>query len=196
MNKLIIITGISGTGKSTLAQMLYNKIENSVKISFDKLSENTYDMIGFSNEKEKKDLKLLNEKIYKTLIKQCMKRNDSVIILEKPFRVKWKNFFRKLSEQYGYEIYTINMYAKDFETIWKRLLKREMSIEERHPSHYLNSYSLKKKEKYEPYFEYDYNQLKKEYDELLSNSINLGNVINIDDIEKLDIDKLIEKIMS
>lgn len=196
MNKLIIITGISGTGKSTLAQMLYDKIENSVIISFDKLSENTYDMIGFNNEQEKKDLRLLNEKIYKSLIKQCMKRNDGVIILEKPFRVKWKNFFRKLSEQYGYEIYTINMYAEDFETIWKRLLKREMSMEERHPPHYLNSYNLKKKEKYKPYFEYEYDQLKKEYDELLSNSINLGNVINIDDIEKLDIDKLIEEIMS
>lgn len=97
MNKLIIITEISGTGKSTLAQMLYNKIENSVIISFDKLSENTYDMIGFNNEKEKKDLGLLNEKIYKSLIKQCMKRNDGVIILEKLFRVKRKNMNRILN---------------------------------------------------------------------------------------------------
>ena len=40
-----------------------------------------------------------------------------------------------------------------------------------------------------------YNTLKAEYDNLLSNSINLGNVINLEDIEKVNIDKLIKSLM-
>lgn len=60
--------------------------------------------------------------------------------------------------------------------------------------HYLNSYCLKNKEEYNPYFEYDYNTLKEEYDELISNSIDLGNVININDIERINLCKLIEEI--
>ena len=92
-------------------------------------------------------------------------------------------------------MYTINLYAKDFETIWKRLQKREKSKKERHPSHYLTSYALKNKDDYKPYFEYNYNNLRKEYDDLLSNSINLGHVINIEDIEKLNLDKLLEELI-
>lgn len=194
MSKLLIITGISGTGKTTLAKMLYQKIDNSVMLSFDKLSENIYDMLGFQNKQEKRKLQKFNEKLYNNLIEKCMKRQDAVIIIEKPFKIKWKKLLDKLSQQYHYEIYTINLYAKNFETIWKRLLKREQSKEERHPSHYLTSYSFKKKDDYEPYFEYEYNRLKEEYKNLISNNINLGHIINIGDIEELNIDKLIEDI--
>ena len=74
MNKLIIITGISGTGKSTLAKKLYNKIENSTLLSFDILTENIYDIVGFKNKAEKKSLQQLNANIYKNLIEECMKR--------------------------------------------------------------------------------------------------------------------------
>ena len=56
MSKLLTITGISGTGKTTLAKMLYQKIDNSVMLSFDKLSENIYDMLGFQNKQEKRKL--------------------------------------------------------------------------------------------------------------------------------------------
>lgn len=194
MNKLIIITGISGTGKTTLAKTLYNKIENSTLLSYDELSESIYDIVGFKNINEKRTLQLLNEEMYKRLIEESMKRKDEVIILDKPFRKEWIDFFDSLTEKYSYEVYTINMFAESFDIIWKRLLKREKSKKERHPSHYLNSYCLKNKEEYNPYFEYDYNTLKEEYDELISNSMDLGNVININDIERINIDKLMQDI--
>ncbi len=54
MKKLIIITGVSGTGKTTLARTLYKKLENSILLSYDELSEKIYDIIGFKNEKQKK----------------------------------------------------------------------------------------------------------------------------------------------
>lgn len=196
MKKLIIVTGVSGTGKTALTEMLYRKIENSILLSYDKINENINDTVGFKNDEQKKSLRPLKKRIYKELIEECMKREDEVIILEKPFKIKWKNYFEKLSQKYEYQVYTINMFAKDFDTIWNRLLKREMSKEERHPSHYLHSYNIKEKAKYEPYFVYDYMKLKKEYDELVFNSINLGNVINIKDIETLNEEELIKRLMN
>ncbi len=194
MNKLIIITGISGTGKSTLAKKLYNKIENSTLLSFDILTENIYDIVGFKNKAEKKSLQQLNANIYKNLIEECMKRKDEIIILEKPFKIEWKDYLDQIRKKYKYKILTINLFTNDFDKLFDNLLKREMSKADRHPSHYLTSYSLKEKELYEPYFEYEYNTLKQEYDFLESNNINLGKVININDITELNFDNLIQTI--
>ena len=195
MNKLIIITGVSGTGKTTLAKMLYEKINNSTLLSYDELTENIYDMVGFKDKKQKDNLKYLNIEIYKRLIEECMRRKDKIIILEKPFKKEWKEFLEKLGKKYRYEVYTINMFCKNFETIWDRLIKREKSKIDRHPGHYLNSYYLKKREEYIPFFEYEYNTFKEEYNNLYSNSINLGKVINIDDIAGINLDNLVEKIL-
>lgn len=195
MNKLIIITGVSGTGKTTLAKTLNKKLENSILLSYDEFSEKIYDMIGFKNKEQKKHLYYLEIEMYKKLIEECMQRKDKVIILEKPFKIKWRDFFKDLAYKYEYQVYTINIFAKDFQTIWNRLLKRESSKEDRHPAHYLDSYYFNKKNEYEPFFEYQYETFKEEYENLLSNSINLGNVIEIKDIEKANIDKLIESLM-
>lgn len=193
MKKLIIISGISGVGKSTLARKMYQKIENSTLISLDVLAENIYDIMGFKDKKQKRSLQLLYKKVYKMLIEEAMKRSDEVVIVEYPFKKEWITFFDKMIGKYDYQVYTIHLFAKDFDTIWKRLKIRENSVE-RHPSHYLQEYNLKNKEKYEPYFEYEYNTLKKEYDNLISNCINLGKVIKVEDIEELDIDKCIKSI--
>lgn len=195
MKKLIIITGVSGTGKTTLARILHEKLEDSILLSYDELSEKMYDIIGFKNKKQKEHLYRLNISIYKKLIKESMEREDKIVILEKPFKKEWKRILNNLVNKYEYQAYTINMFAKDFETIWNRLLKREKSKKERHPAHYLDSYYYNKRDKYKPFFEYQYKTFKKEYDNLLSNSINLGKVIDVEDIEKLEIDKLISKII-
>lgn len=196
MSKLIIITGVSGTGKTTLAKMLNKKLEGSTLLSYDEFIEKIYDMIGFKNKEQKKNLSALNIKIYKKLIEECMKRKDEIIILEKPFKTEWRDFLGHLTKKYGYQPYTINIFSKDFQTIWNRLLKREISKEDRHPAHYLDSYYFDKRNEYTPFFEYEYDTLKEEYDNLISNSINLGCIININDIENLDIDKLIKKLLS
>ena len=195
MNKLIIITGVSGTGKTTLAKALNKKLENSILLSYDEFSEKIYDMIGFKNKEQKKHLYYLKIEMYKKLIEECMQRKDEIIILEKPFKIEWRDFFKDLSYKYEYQVYTINIFAKDFQTIWNRLLKRESSKEDRHPAHYLDSYYFNKKSEYEPFFEYQYDTFKEEYENLLSNSINLGNVIKIKDIEKVNIDKFIKSLI-
>ena len=202
MKKLIIITGMNGTGKSSLAKELNKRIEDSTFISFDILLENINDIVGFSNKEEKKSLRTIIKRTYKQLIKEALRRSDSIVILEYPFRKSWSSFFEKIIKEYGYEVYTINLFARDFDTIWKRLIERESS-KERHPSHYLESYRLEKKEEYVPYFEYQYDKHKKEYEQGTFNHINLGTIINIEDIEKMNIediekmniDELIQKIV-
>jgi len=194
MNKLIIITGVSGTGKTTLAKILNKKLDGSILLSYDEFSEKIYDMIGFKNKEQKKHLYYLKIEMYKKLIEECMQRKDEIIILEKPFKIQWKEFFKRLVKEYDYEVYTINMFSKSFQTIWNRLLKRESSKEDRHPAHYLDSYYFNKRNEYSPFFEYEYDILKKEYDDLISNSINLGHVIKIEDIEELDIEGLIKEL--
>ncbi len=99
-------------------------------------------MIGFKNKEQKQHLYYLKIEIYKKLIEECMQSKDEIIILEKPFKSEWKDFLKNLIIKYKYETYTINIFAKDFQTIWNRVLKRENSKEERHPSHYLNSYTI------------------------------------------------------
>ena len=86
MSKLIIITGISGTGKSSIANMMYTKIENSTLLSFDVLKENIYDIIGFRNKSQKKSLREITGKMYKKLIEEAIKRNDEIVIIEYPLK--------------------------------------------------------------------------------------------------------------
>ena len=193
MKKIIIITGISGTGKSTLAQKLYQKIENSTLLSMDTLAENIYDIAGFKNKKEKQQLKKLYTTMFKKLLETVLKREDEIVIVEYPFKKEWISFFERIIEKYHYEAYTIRLYAKDFETIWERLQKREPS-KQRHPSHYLEAYELKNKNQYKPYFEYKYDTLKKEYEENISNCIQIGTVIKVKDIEDLKLEQLITTI--
>ena len=95
MNKLIIITGISGSGKTTLARYLNQRIGNSVWVSIDTIQENVYDTIGFKDEKQKKSLRKISHNAFKTILKESMKRGDECIIVEFPFREKWKKFFEE-----------------------------------------------------------------------------------------------------
>lgn len=195
MKKLIIITGVSGVGKSTIAKALHEKIQNSTLLSFDVLIESIYDIVGFKDISQKNSLRIINRKIYKKLLEECLKRNDEIVITEYPFKKNWINFFESMINKYSYEAYTINIFSKNFDTLWERLKKRENS-NQRHPSHYLDSYDFRNKKDYLPYFEYTYNKHKKEYEKLISNSINLGKVIDIEDIENLDIDNLIKIIIN
>ena len=147
MNKLVIITGISGSGKTTLAKYLNQNIEASVWLSVDKLQEDIYDTIGFKNEKQKKDLRKIAHNTFKNILKESMKRGDKWIIIEFPFRIKWKKFFEECVQKYDYDVITINAILRDFDENWKRILKRDLS-DERHPSHEHTQYNPLYKEKY------------------------------------------------
>ena len=107
MKKIVIITGVSGTGKSTLAKKLYQEIKNSTMLSMDVLAENIYDIAGFKNRKEKQQLKKIYITMFKKILEEVLKREDEIVIVEYPFKKEWISFFDKIIEKYNYKAYTI-----------------------------------------------------------------------------------------
>ena len=85
MNKLIIVTGISGSGKTTISKYIYNHYSDSTIISMDTLKENIDDLVGFDNYEEKQVLKNIVYDTFIRLLTECMKRQDENIIIEYPF---------------------------------------------------------------------------------------------------------------
>lgn len=194
MNRLIIVTGISGSGKTTISNYIYSNYENSVLISIDTLKEDIYDLVGFNNYEQKQNLKPIIYNTFMKLLNECMNRNDKNIIIEYPFNKNWTNKFKKLIDKYNYEAITIKVIGKDYDTIFQRLNDRNNSLK-RHPSHSLINYNLKEKNKYKSTNELDYEELKKDYKTNKYTSINIGReivFINDDNVNYKEIIKQID----
>ena len=193
MNKLIIVTGISGSGKTTISKYIYNHYKNSTIISMDILKENIYDLVGFDSYKEKQGLKNIVYNTFIKLLTECMKRKDENIIIEYPFNKKWEQIFKELVDKYNYDAITIKVKGKDYDTIFQRLNERNNSLK-RHPSHSLTKYNLKEKDKYKSTNELDYQELKNDYEDNKYTSICIGKEINYinDSSNYKDIIKLID----
>lgn len=176
MKKLIIVTGISGSGKTTISNYIYNHYKNSTIISMDTLKEDIYDIVGFNNNEQKQNLKPIIYNTFMELLNECMKRNDENIIIEYPFNNSWENEFKKLVDKYNYNAITIKVKGKDYDTIFQRLNNRNNNSK-RHPSHSLTSYNLKEKDKYKSTNELDYKELKYDYETDKYTSINVGREI-------------------
>lgn len=193
MNKLIIITGISGSGKTTLAKFLNQHIEDSVLLSLDQIKESICDTIGFKNEEQKESLNKVSKKIFKLVLEESMKRRDKNIIIEYPFNKKWKTTFQNFSENYEYNVITINCIVDDFDENWDRIIKRDFS-HERHPSHENLSYNPLYKNQYEKVENIDYYELKKENDTKEHHQINLGKVIEFRNRNEKSLEEILQKI--
>lgn len=180
-------------GKTTLASYLNRKIKDSVWLSPDILQENIYDTIGFKNERQKKDLRKIAHNTFQKILKESMKRGDKWIIVEFPFRIKWKKFFEECIQKYDYEGITINAILDDFDENWHRILKRDLS-DERHPSHELSCYNPLYKNEYKRTEAMLYEDLKKEYDTLEMNQINLGKVLEFHNENKKSLEEIRKKI--
>lgn len=192
MKKLIIVTGVSGIGKSTVSSFLYNYYEESVLISMDQLKENIYDIVGYKNKQEKDALKNVIYDLFNRMVNECMIRGDNIVIVEYPFSIKWQSVFQKLIEKYSYEAVTINVKTKDYEKVFELVDERNNSSE-RHVIHSLYTYNPKKKMEYKSTNEINYDNWKNDYLENKYTNINLGKVIdfyNLDD----SYDQLIKEI--
>lgn len=192
MNRLIIITGISGIGKSTISNYIYKHYKNSTLISVDTLKENIYEIVGFYNHEQKQNLNQLVYNTFIELLNECMKRKDENIIIEYPFSQKWENIFKELINKYNYKAVTIRLKITDYDTVYKRLKQRDNSIN-RHPSHSLNNYNPKKKKDYKSVSILSYEQLKQDYESNKYSSISLGKTIDFVN-NNFDYDKLINQI--
>ncbi|MBQ8465097.1 MAG: AAA family ATPase, partial [Alphaproteobacteria bacterium] len=55
--KVILITGMPGAGKTTLVKELQKKYANAVAVSVDLIQESLYDTLGFASPDERRKLK-------------------------------------------------------------------------------------------------------------------------------------------
>lgn len=191
MKKLIIITGISGSGKSTVAAYL-NKHLSSTLISLDTLKENIFDIIGFKNELQKNELKPLIYNIFILLLDECLKREDECVIVEFPFSASWKEKFESLVLKYGYDAITIKVKNRGFETIYENL-KRRNEGNQRHPAHSLKRYIPHESIKYKSTNELDYDELKQDYITDKYTSFSIGKEIILTDFSYKNLIKEIDK---
>lgn len=146
MKKLIILTGISGTGKTTMAKYIQEKLENVTIITVDTILENLCDIVGFKDKEQKKKIRSLTKKTSKKLLELCMEREDEIIVIDYPFSKIWEKYFKRISEKYQYDVLTVKMYGESFEDIWDRVYQRDMS-DERHIIHEIDCYNVKDKDK-------------------------------------------------
>lgn len=190
MNRLIIITGISGSGKTTIAKTIHNYYENSILISLDTIKTNIYDVMGFANYEQKQSLKPIIYNTFIELLEECLKRNDENIIIEYPFNKNWEPTFQELVTKYHYEAITVRVKGTSFPDIYQRLVERDNSSN-RHPGHSLTTYNPKLKEDYVSTFKLDYNKLEKDFHSNKYTSIAIGRTIDFLN-NTLDSKKVIE----
>lgn len=177
MNRLIIITGISGSGKTTIAKTIHNHYANSTLISLDTIKTNIYDLAGFNNYEQKQSLKPIIYSTFIKLLEECLKREDENIIIEYPFNKNWEPKFQELVTKYHYEAITIRVKGTSFHDIYQRLVKRDNSSN-RHPGHSLIIYNPKFKEDYVSTLKLDYEKLEKDYQSDKYTSIAIGKTID------------------
>lgn len=146
MKKLIILTGISGVGKTTLSKYIQNKIDGVTVITLDSILERICEMIGFHDKKGKKRNRTVAFDCFRKMLELCMKREDKIIIVDYPFRSSWKDFFHKISCKYDYDVLTVKLYGETFEQIYERACVRDLS-DERNLIHESDSYHPSKKGK-------------------------------------------------
>lgn len=138
MNQLIIVTGLSGTGKSSLLQRIQDNYICTC-LSVDEWKDKHYDR-GFHNKNEKRKLEEDAYQEFKTNLELLMSDSKDIII-EYPFSVdRWEAYFDRIINAYNYDTCLINCFGNgDFESIWDNIIKRE-TPEYRHPAHNLSKY--------------------------------------------------------
>lgn len=137
---LIVVTGITGSGKTTLANALGTKLHIRVE-SLDSQKEENYDLYGFSNLYERRILDDMSKLEFKADLVSSLRCGSSIII-EHPFSKRWQKFFQKICSEYGYKLVIINCNTRDFEEIWRAKLERDESSV-RHPAHLARFYMSK-----------------------------------------------------
>ncbi len=129
MPKLIIICGLPGTGKTTLANELSKKLKLFC-LHKDSVKESLYDSLKMRSLNDSKILGLPSVKTILDLAEENIGRGVSVII-ESPFNFENdRDIFEAFKRKYSVEIYTIILQLEATERK-KRFLERE-----RHTSHH------------------------------------------------------------
>jgi len=149
MTKLIIVCGLSGVGKTTLADELSKKLKIFC-LHKDSVKETFYDSLKINGLEESKKLGYPSVKAIIDLAEENLARGTDVI-LESPFNYpEDTKIFLGWRERYAIQIFTIIL-ELDSNQRKIRMIKRES---ERHASHYDNERHLEFLE-----MQYDYSNM-------------------------------------
>ncbi|HSX18612.1 MAG TPA: ATP-binding protein [Candidatus Saccharimonadales bacterium] len=129
---LIIITGPPGSGKTTLAQNLSERI-NLPYISKDALKELMFNTLGWSDREWSKKVGAASHEILFRMAESMLSTRTSVI-LESNFRQEQhSDRFQKMQERYGFRALQI-LCTTDGQVLAERF-KQRVESGERHPGH-------------------------------------------------------------
>ena len=137
MNKLILLAGLPGAGKSYLCDLIIEQDKDVLLLSQDDIKEKLFDEIGFNNLEEKEKVIEQCRKEYYDLIASEMDKQKK-LMLDYPFSDKQVGIIDKLSKQYGYEILTIRLVG-DLDVIFERRIQRDLR-KDRHLAHMVSKY--------------------------------------------------------
>jgi predicted kinase len=147
MSKLIIVCGLPGTGKTTLAKALSKKL-GIFCLHKDSLKESLYDSMKMSSLEDSKKLGYPTVKAVLDLAEQNIAHGIDVI-LESPFNFPdVGKIFRKWKKKYNLSLFSVILHIDEDERR-QRFLERE-----RHRSHHDNKRKL------------DYEEMKFSYDHM------------------------------
>jgi adenylate kinase family enzyme len=155
MSKLIIVCGMPGVGKTTLAKELSKKI-NTLCLHKDSIKENLYDIMEGRTLDDSKKIGFQSLKLMFKLIEEQIARGIDIII-EGPFYIKADaELFHEWQKQYNLDVTSIIC------EIEEKLRKERFINRFRHASHHDQERIAYYQNKQEPWWVFDVNPNYKE----------------------------------
>lgn len=141
---LIVLCGMSGTGKTTFAKLVMGKLQDVKYFAIDDYKDKFYKKYGFCNKEERLIIRDLAIAEFKVDVMKEVNKGECSVIIDYPFEKEWQPFFdfltKKKSSQYKLIIVNFgvptssdecNEILKRFDGIWKRRVERDLFIGER-----------------------------------------------------------------
>jgi predicted kinase len=136
--KVILITGMPGAGKTTLVKELQKQYPNTVAVSVDLIQESLYDTLGFTSPDERRKLKAAAFKIALDEATDYLEQG-LVPLLEYPFCDRHKEMLTSALKNKNILNLRLDL---PLEEAYRRFHERDLSGK-RHPGHYFQSYPPK-----------------------------------------------------
>ena len=141
--KIVLLSGISNTGKSTLLNELMRRERGYALFSVDQYKETMWDREGFATEVEKQKLnKRAEERLLSDIKVTIQMTKSEIIVIEYPFHNRWGMTLRNSFRMYNPTFKTIILDYVGDEDSWVKSFTRRISEGKRHSGHQAINFSV------------------------------------------------------